>query len=145
MHRLATQDIKLPNGIVIRKGETAAVSGHRMWSEEYFENPKVFDGYRFLKRRQIPGQENKSLLVSTSTDFMAFSYGKHACPGRFFAANQVKIAMVHLVLKYDIKLEGADVPVCIEHGTNMHANPFAKIQVRRRKEEIDLRAFVDET
>ncbi|KAJ1325847.1 tenellin biosynthesis cytochrome P450 monooxygenase [Microdochium nivale] len=41
-------------------------------------------------------------LVSTSDKFMGFSHGSHACPGRFFAANQLKIALAHIALHYDI-------------------------------------------
>lgn len=70
------------------------ISSHRMWSPDIYEDPEKFDGYRFLNRRKVPGLEMKSQLVSTSTDHLGFSHGKHACPGRFFAANEVKIAMV---------------------------------------------------
>lgn len=70
------------------------ISAHNMWSSEIYEDPEKFDGYRFLERRKQPGLEMKSQLVSTSTDHLGFSHGKHACPGRFFAANEVKIAMV---------------------------------------------------
>lgn len=94
MHRLATTDVTLSNGMHIKKGQMTGISSHNMWSPEIYENPEMFDGYRFLQRRKLPGYEMKSQLVSTSTDHLGFSHGKHACPGRFFAANEVKIAMV---------------------------------------------------
>ncbi|TVY73594.1 Cytochrome P450 monooxygenase easM [Lachnellula suecica] len=138
MHRLAMEDVELPGGVKIRKGERMGISSHKMWSGPEWENPETFDGYRFLNRRKTPGFEHKSLLISTSADHTAFSHGKHACPGRFFAANEVKIAMVHLILKYDMKLKDAKDAKWFEYGLSMSANPFAKISVRRRKEEIDL-------
>lgn len=75
MHREAVADVKLSNGLLIRKGEKLAVSSHQQWSPDIYEDPEKFDGYRFLKRRQIPGLENRSLLVSTSHDHLGFSHG----------------------------------------------------------------------
>lgn len=144
MHRLATDDVELPNGIKIRKGERTAISSHRMWSESDYENPDTFDGFRFVKRRKVPGYEHKSHLISTSADHTAFSHGKHACPGRFFAANEIKIAMVHLLLKYDLKLEDAKLASWKTYGIVMFVNPDAKISVRRRKEELDMDNLVTE-
>lgn len=94
MHRVAMTDVTLSNGTTIKKGEKMGISSHTMWSPQVYEDPDKFDGYRFLERRKLPGLEMKSQLVSTSTDHLGFSHGKHACPGRFFAANEVKIAMV---------------------------------------------------
>ncbi|KAJ2970508.1 hypothetical protein NUW58_g9674 [Xylaria curta] len=41
--------------------------------------------------------------MSTSEKFMGFSHGLHACPGRFFATNQMKITLGHMALLYDIE------------------------------------------
>ena len=109
-----------------------------MWNASVYSSPDTFDAARFLKRRQIKGLENSSLLVATSKDHTAFSHGKHACPGRFFAANEVKIALLHVLLKYDVRLQDVNQAQWIENGINMMANPFAVVQVRRRNAEIDL-------
>jgi cytochrome P450 len=42
-------------------------------------------------------------LVTTSPTFLAFSHGPNACPGRFFAANQMKLTLAHIALYYDIE------------------------------------------
>lgn len=42
-------------------------------------------------------------LVTTSPTFLAFSHGPNACPGRFFAANQMKMTLAHIALHYDIE------------------------------------------
>ncbi|KAH9844886.1 MFS general transporter [Teratosphaeria destructans] len=118
MRRLAIKDVELLNGIELRKGDISAIaSAHRMWSQDIYEDPVVFDSYRFIKRRRMPGQKNRSWLMSTITDFMASGYGKHACARRFFAANDLKIVLAHSVLKYDIKLvDGEKVPTLVEYG-----------------------------
>lgn len=137
MHRTATADIDL-NGLKIHKGQKLGISSHRMWSEVDYEDPETFDGFRFAKRRKVPGFEHKSHLISTSHEHLAFAHGRHACPGRFFAANEVKIAMVHLLLKYDVRLDDPSWAIWKEWGTSMNMNPKARMSVRRRKEEIDL-------
>jgi cytochrome P450 len=43
-------------------------------------------------------------LVSTSADFQPFGHGRHACPGRFFAANELKLLLAYMVLNYDIEM-----------------------------------------
>lgn len=138
MHRSAVRDVELPNGVRIYKGEHIAVSSHRMWDPEEYKDPESFDAFRFAERRKMPGYENKSLLVATSPDHMAFSHGKHACPGRFFAANEVKIAMVHILLKYDLKIADPSYAQWKCFGVNMIPNPKAKIMMKSRVPELDL-------
>ena len=36
-----------------------------------------------------------------------FGYGKHACPGRFFANQEFKVILVQLIMSYDLRLHGA--------------------------------------
>ena len=57
----------------------------------------------------LRGQEKdgkKVDLVSTQADFVAFGHGAHACPGRFFAAEVLKLMLAHVVMNYDVKLCG---------------------------------------
>ena len=139
MRRVATADITLKDGQRIPKDSMIAVSGHWSWEESKFENPDHFDGYRFYKMSQNPGTEQMSHLVATSPQHLAFGHGKHACPGRFFAANELKIALVHILIKYDFKFdESSPRPKISKLGWSMLADSRAKILVRRRKEEISL-------
>ena len=138
MRRLAEEDIKLSDGTIIPKGETIFVSSNRMWDPTVYDEPTTFDPYRFLKLREIPGRETSSQLVSPSPEHMAFGFGKHACPGRFFAANEVKIALCHILLKYDFRLAEGYTPTVRKTGLGMNADPFAKISIKRRKEELHL-------
>lgn len=78
-------------------------------------------------------------LVSTTTDFMAFGFGTHACPGRFFAAHEVKMAMCHLLLKYDWKMaDGADAPKWRANGNGLECDGLAKIAIRRRDAGLEV-------
>ncbi|KAK2728893.1 Dihydromonacolin L monooxygenase LovA 3 [Colletotrichum kahawae] len=135
--RLAYEDVELSNGVVIRKGQRVLITNTHMWDSDYHENPEKYDGYRFLNMRSTD-EEKHAHLVSTSTKHPAFGHGQHACPGRFFAANEIKIALVHLLLKYDWKLPEGFEPKSMNYGMVFLPDPSAKFLIRRRKEELDL-------
>ena len=138
MRREATKPITLPDGTLLPKGATIMVSSHQMWDSSVYPDAHEFDGYRFLKMREQGGQENTAQLVSTTPSHFGFGHGRLACPGRFFAANELKIALCHVLLKYELKpLEGSQ-PKVVQHGINLMADLSAKIAIRRRKEEISV-------
>lgn len=35
---------------------------------------------------------------------MAFGFGRQSCPGRYFAATEIKLFFIHFLTKYDIKM-----------------------------------------
>ncbi|KAH8768210.1 cytochrome P450 [Diaporthe sp. PMI_573] len=136
MRRVALQDLHLSDGTVVPKGEMLAVSTHRFWDPQVHEAPDVFDAYRWLRLGQQPGKENQALLISTSPDHLGFSHGLHACPGRFFAAKEVKMALVHLLFKYEWKTPADWTENNPENSFNIATDPWLKIQIRRREQDI---------
>ncbi|KAJ5657107.1 hypothetical protein N7507_009057 [Penicillium longicatenatum] len=131
MQRIVTEDMQLQDGLDIPKGTYVAVTTNHMWKSE----PK-FDGYRYLNMRSQAGKEHKAHLVAYSLDHMGFGIGRHACPGRFFAANEVKIALCHILLKYDWKLIKGNAEDLQRSAIEIHLNPRVSVAVRRRREEI---------
>lgn len=138
MRRYVTKDITLQDGLLIPKGSSIGVSSHWSWDSSIFENPNEFDGYRFVKMAEDPTKERESHFVSTSPQHLAFGHGNHACPGRFFAANELKIALTHILMKYDFKLCEDANPAFFCLGWMMQSNGNAKLLVQRRREEIHL-------
>ena len=138
MRRVATADLKLSDGTYIPKDTYLSVSSERMWDSEIYPNPLEFDGYRFLKLREVPGHETSAQVVSPSPEHMGFGFGRHACPGRFFAINEVKIALSHILLKYEFKLAEGSVPRARRNGLSLNSDPAMKLMIRRRQEEIAL-------
>ncbi|KAL7268190.1 hypothetical protein RUND412_009197 [Rhizina undulata] len=88
-----------------------------------YENPLEYDAFRFSKMREQEGQGAKHQMVSTTKEFLAFGYGKHACPGRFFATNVMKVMMSYIILNYDFKLQSGKRPENLYFGSNC-APPF---------------------
>jgi len=54
------------------------------------------------------GNENRYQFVTTSPDSLAFGHGNHACPGRFFASNEIKVVLVEFLRNWEFRLKGVD-------------------------------------
>ncbi|KAF9870905.1 filament-forming protein [Colletotrichum karsti] len=111
MNRKVEMPVTLSDGTYLPEGVHVTVSAHNtrdpaLWGPD----PDEFDGKRFLRMREQAGQENRWQFVSTSPEFLAFGHGMHACPGRFFASNEMKIVLAHLVMNYDWKIIGDKAP-----------------------------------
>ncbi|OQD97274.1 hypothetical protein PENVUL_c084G06669 [Penicillium vulpinum] len=138
MRRRAEHSVELADGLMIRKGDLVMISSANQRNPAIYPDPDQFDGYRFYNMRQTPNSKNFSHFVSTNINHIGFGHGKHACPGRFFAAAETKVALCHILLKYDLKLVAAEPPKILVIGSITSANPFAKIAIRRREEEVSL-------
>ncbi|KAF6813799.1 cytochrome p450 monooxygenase [Colletotrichum plurivorum] len=138
MQRVALDDVTLSDGTFIPKGKSVCVSSHALFDPDVYENPEKWDGYRFLRMREQAGKENVSQLVSTGPEHLGFGHGRHACPGRFFAANEIKIALVHILLQYEWRLPAGAQPVINDYGINPVMNPLLELEIRRRDEEVNL-------
>jgi cytochrome P450 len=101
MRRMATDNVITSNDLEIKKGQRVAVDLGNMVDSKAYPEPEKFDIYRYYDWRQDPATAVKCQLVATSVDNLTFGHGSHACPGRFFAANELKLALCHLLLKYD--------------------------------------------
>ncbi|KAI1849674.1 hypothetical protein JX265_008011 [Neoarthrinium moseri] len=138
MNRFVEKEVTLSDGTVLPQGSRINVISSFMDPKIYPE-PEKFDAARFLRMRQQPGNENSWQFVTTSGEHMLFGHGQHACPGRFFASNEVKIALCHLLLKYDWRfVPGSGRPEPRSFETSIGVNPKGKVECRRRKEEINL-------
>ena len=138
LRRIAEEDVVLQDGTKIAKGTSLYVPVDWMRDANFYESPETFDPYRFLKQRQIAGNETRAQLIVPAAEHMGFGLGLHACPGRFMASNTIKVALCHILVKYDFKLPECSVPKQRRHGGIVQADPEMEIMVRRRQEEISL-------
>jgi cytochrome P450 len=75
---------------------------------DLYPDPETFDFLRSWKKRggYTPNTEaGRHQFVSTSASRISFGHGNAACPGRFFAANEIKMMLAHVLLRYDFQLE----------------------------------------
>ncbi|KAH9972310.1 cytochrome P450 [Lactifluus volemus] len=114
MLRLVLRPFTLSNGQTIPVGTLVGIpldAVHR--DGEIYPNPEEFDGFRFSKLHEEEGDVSVSgyQAVSTSPEQLSFGLGRHACPGRFFAVNEIKAMLAHIIVTYDFKFEeGKGVP-----------------------------------
>lgn len=75
--------------------------------EQYYPNPDEFQGFRFHDKRVSSEKErSRHQFVTTGVDSLPFGHGKFACPGRFFAATQVKMVLATILINYDVEFPG---------------------------------------
>lgn len=131
LERKALQDVILPNGLIIPRGTNVAVESSMMWDPAIYPDPFSYDAYRFLRLRK--SGNTTAALASTSPEHIAFGIGKPICPGRFFACNEVKIALAKILLTHDIRIPEGITPKIVEMGFEMLSDPDAKLEIRKRK------------
>jgi cytochrome P450 len=111
--RKVNKTFQLSDGQVIPAGVFLEVpSGGIHFDEELFPNADKFEPLRFYDMRQSKTKEQShtkaaevvanSQFVSVGQSSLSFGYGRHACPGRFFAVNEIKMIMACILLRYEI-------------------------------------------
>lgn len=71
-------------------------------------------------------------VVRTTTDYLAWGYGQHACPGRFYAAMVMKLVLAQIVMGYDIRFEDGHRPKDVSRNTGRLPGLGARVLVRKR-------------
>ncbi|KAK1846297.1 cytochrome p450 [Colletotrichum chrysophilum] len=102
--REATADLTLPDGTFIPKGTKIEVNTASIHVDEaYYPDPQRFDGLRYYRLRQRPGDENKHMYYSVGKNDLSFGFGRHACPGRYLGHLNIKLVMAELLMEYDVQ------------------------------------------
>jgi len=133
MSRLARKPFTFSDGTYIPKGtlvEVAVFATHR--DDTNYPEPSKFSPFRFVDKNSKENDGRKADMVSTHADFLAFGHGVHACPGRFFAADMLKLMMAHVVMNYDVKLAGGR-PKPIWVFRHWIPKPSGELMFRNRK------------
>ncbi|KAF9047856.1 cytochrome P450 [Panaeolus papilionaceus] len=129
LFRCALKDFTFSNGVTVPEEQSSNV----------YPNPHQFDPLRYLKlateeSQNHPESKKKYEIPTTGLDSLIFGYGRHACPGRFFAAVELKFMIAYFVSHYDVKLEKeGQRPADLAFGLTLLANPFASVLFRKRK------------
>ena len=162
---VAEDGITAPDGTECPKGCLLSVPSWAIHNDdELYPDPLVFRPERYLAPQQpahphldagddatdtivekpTPQQDqNRAYLdranlsfTTTSPTYLGFGHGRHACPGRFFAAQELKLLLAYILKMYEVQLEdkgedGGRVKN-MWMGPN-HVPPLkARVRVRRR-------------
>jgi len=114
--------VTMNDGLHLSQGTRIGTSTYSIHHDNsVYENASTYDAFRFSRVRaraakssETHGALNKEDLakvleaknlstVTTSDTFLSFGHGRHACPGRFFAATEMKLLLAYIILNYDVK------------------------------------------
>lgn len=127
-----------PSGARIPPGASTQVPSYAiMHDPDLYEDADKFRPFRFASERVDPSveyvQRARKQFATTGPDYLAFGHGRHACPGRFFAANELKLMLAHVVLHYDFEMQPVRPPNTW-FGLNRIPAISHTIKVRKRKD-----------
>jgi len=72
---------------------------------------QTFDPFRFSRIRNANDPDpigykspEQYQFVSVSKENLNWGFGRNACPGRFFAANEIKLILASILLDFDLAM-----------------------------------------
>lgn len=114
-----------------------------------YPNPDNYDAFRFSQPREEADAQKNSTgvngmtdtvatlrlkntgIVTTSDIFLPFGHGRHACPGRFFVALELKMLLAYMTMNYEIEPLPTRPP-SRWFGQNLLPPMKATIRIRKR-------------
>jgi len=145
MTRKALQDYTFSDGTFIPKGGFVSVAErHTHYDSDNYDRPEIFNPWRFIElgggtegANFIDTNNVRYQMVTTGSSYVTFGHGKNACPGRFFAAHELKAMMAYLVMHYDVKMEQEGViPEPTWFATKLIPCPVAEVLFRKRSKLV---------
>ncbi|KAL8923013.1 MAG: hypothetical protein Q9208_004825 [Pyrenodesmia sp. 3 TL-2023] len=99
-------------------------------------SPGSFDGYRYLpSTRSLFHRPHH--FTATSPSHLHFGHGRYACPGRFFAAAEIKAVVARIVMGYDMKFpDKQGRPRNLTILEISYQDPKARVMVKERSEML---------
>ncbi|KAI1454028.1 cytochrome P450 monooxygenase [Annulohypoxylon moriforme] len=150
-NRIVRSPVKLSDGTLLPAGTHFSMAAHSLLHDPELlpggGDPTEFDPFRYSRLRDDaskPENANKFQFAMTDRNSLHFGHGKYACPGRFFASNEIKIILAHLLLRYDFKYPaGQGRPRNLFADENIYPDPAARLLMRERVEvNEDIRKLV---
>jgi cytochrome P450 len=117
LHELTSPQVTAPagvdfDGLHVPCGVRVAAPNHHIQRDpDVYPEAERYNAFRYA----APGgsrdtgaylQQKQNSLSMPSDHFLAWGHGRHACPGRFFAAHLMKIMLAHVLVNYDVTAEG---------------------------------------
>ncbi|CAB4479455.1 unnamed protein product [Rhizophagus irregularis] len=96
-HKTLSSYFTFSNGYQVPKGRLVNIRLGEVHFDKELQSQTAdeFNAFRYLKKN--------SPATRADNSFLTFGLGKHTCPGRHFAVNEIKVALHYLLLNYDIK------------------------------------------
>ncbi|KAK6340589.1 hypothetical protein TWF696_008915 [Orbilia brochopaga] len=150
MSRVTKRDYTFKSGrepLTLPKGTFVTVPAAAMHLSTRIYGPDALEwkGFRFSEMREQEDNKEGSAkyqATATSSTYLGFSHGRHACTGRFFAVYQLKMLLSYLLLRYDMRwpmdVDGKRPENVLVTGRRS-ADLNAELEFREREEWKDLK------
>ncbi|KAK7948827.1 uncharacterized protein PG986_009713 [Apiospora aurea] len=137
----APEGVTTSSGVHIPKGYQVGIPAYQMHMDPsiWGEDEERFRPFRFLTNAKLQESDEpepnraRQPWVTTSQEYLSFGGGRNSCPGRFFAAAELKLLLAHILLNYDFDFQERRLPNQW-FGTN-HLPP-KKAAIRVKKGDI---------
>lgn len=140
-NRILHSPITLSDGTSLPQGTRLAVASDALVNDitrvPGASAPDMFSPFRYVDSDDSVSKQHigKMAFHATTAQNMAFGYGKYACPGRFYAAAEIKLVIGHLITRYDFKFpDGAKRPKNYTVDTDMYPDLQASLLMRKRRQ-----------
>jgi len=125
--------ITTPDGLYLPQGCRVAT-----FQADLFDESMDYDPRRWYKQALADAEDGgagkQRMAVDLSEQTLAFGRGKHACPGRFFAVQNIKLMLGWLVTNFDF--EPVTEPIKFRMVGELELVPSKlRFNVRRRKND----------
>lgn len=120
-----TKPVTLSNGVVIRPGEDIIINQWYNHRSAEIQKDKESDHNSFQPFRYV-GLDRQSTKIGE--DFLMFGMGAHACPGRWFALQEVKTIVSVFIREFEISAKDG---VYFPEG-DINKLPFGELVLKKR-------------
>ncbi|KAF2464155.1 cytochrome P450 [Lindgomyces ingoldianus] len=128
------QPFDLPSGARIPAGNLVAVPQQAILRNEHlYPDPESFNPFRYLSP---PGQPQAKDFTTRYTDvntsYPYWGSPRKPCPGRWYVSETMKLAILHLIMNYDVKLVDEQAPRSFFWTTALVPRMDTKILLKTR-------------
>lgn len=109
---IVSEKVDIGHGIKVPPGIRMAFPTQAIHLDpDNFEDPQRYDALRFSRKWEHVQQSerhssDRELVTTMTKSFLAFGYGRHGCPGRWWSAQTIKQGLASIVLNYDVEVIG---------------------------------------
>jgi hypothetical protein len=131
--------LDLGNGMSIPRGTRVVFPTQPIHLDpQNYENALNFDPFRFSRGFQdLKPSAQRDTMTTISPSFLVFGYGRHSCPGKWFASQTLKQALAYVILNYEIDVVGK-VPARQTMLNVMMPRKDIKIMIRQKRTPLHL-------
>ncbi|GES74477.1 cytochrome P450 [Rhizophagus clarus] len=97
LEHVVLKDYTFSNGLQVPKDRIVNIYAEDVYQDESLQgpNPKSFEPFRHV--------DVNASAAKIGKNYLSFGGGKHACPGRYFAINEIKFFMHNMILNYNFR------------------------------------------